>query len=125
QTDLMSYLMYPEVFLKFAKVRAAHGDVEVLPSPQFFYGMQKGEEISFDLEPGKTLIVKFMTTSEPHPDGSRTVFFELNGQPREVQVKDKSIKATTRERDKADPSNTKHVAAPIPGAVTSVYVQPG
>ncbi len=125
RTDLMSHLMYPDVFKKFAKIRETYDNVDVLPSPQFFYGMQKGEEISFDLEPGKTLIVKFMTTSEPHPDGSRTVFFELNGQPREVQVKDKAIKATTRERDKADPSNTKHVAAPIPGAVTSVYVQPG
>lgn len=122
RTDLMSHLMYPDVFKKFAKVREQYDNVDVLPSPQFFYGMQKGEETTFDLEPGKTLVVKFLTTSEPHPDGSRTVFFELNGQPREVQVKDKSIRATTAERVKADTSNAGHIAAPIPGAVTSVLV---
>jgi pyruvate carboxylase len=124
-SDLMSYLMYPDVFLKFARTRAAYDNVEVLPSPQFFYGMRKGEEISFDLEPGKTLIVKYLTTSEPHPDGSRTVFFELNGQPREVQVKDKSLKGVMSERAKADPANPAHVAAPIPGAVTNIHVSAG
>ena len=125
RTDLMSHLMYPDVFKKFAKIRETYDNVEVLPSPQFFYGMQKGEEISFDLEPGKTLIVKFLTTSEPHPDGSRTVFFELNGQPREVQIKDKALKATTPQRPKADPTNQSHIAAPIPGAITSVHAQVG
>ncbi len=124
-SDLMSYLMYPDVFTKFARTRAAYDNVEVLPSPQFFYGMQRGEEISFDLEPGKTLIVKYLTASEPHPDGTRTIFFELNGQPREVQVKDKSLKASTAERVKADSTNPAHIAAPIPGAVTSVHVQAG
>ncbi|MBZ2184650.1 MAG: pyruvate carboxylase [Bryobacter sp.] len=124
-SDLMSYLMYPDVFLKFARTRAAYDNVEVLPSPQFFYGMQKGEEISFDLEPGKTLIVKYLTTSEPHPDGSRTVFFELNGQPREVQVKDKSLRGSISERAKADPANPAHIAAPIPGAVTNIHVSAG
>jgi pyruvate carboxylase len=125
RTDLMSHLMYPDVFKKFAKIRDTYDNVDVLPSPQFFYGMQKGEEVSFDLEPGKTLIVKFLTTSEPHPDGSRTVFFELNGQPREVQVKDKSLKGIAAEKAKADSSNPNHIAAPIPGAVTTIHAQPG
>jgi pyruvate carboxylase len=125
RSDLMSYLMYPDVFTKFARARTTYDNVEVLPSVQFFYGMQRGEEISFDLEPGKTLIVKFLTISDPHPDGSRTVFFELNGQPREVSVKDKALKATLTERPKADPANAGHVAAPIPGAVTAVHAQVG
>ena len=60
--------------------------------PQFFYGMQSGEEIAVDIEPGKTLVIKFWTISEPHPDGRRTVFFELNGQPREAIVRDESLK---------------------------------
>src|SRR5204863_3356176 len=123
QTDLMSYLMYPEVFLKFAKVRAAHGDVEVLPSPQFFYGMQKGEEISFDLEPGKTLIVKFLTTSEPHPDGTRTLFFELNGQPREVNIRDRALRVVERAHPKADPADAGQVAAPTAGVISGIAVQ--
>jgi pyruvate carboxylase len=123
RTDLMSYLMYPDVYVKFARARQSYGDVEVLPTPQFLYGMQKGEEISVELEAGKTLIVKFLTVSDPLPDGTRTVFFELNGQPREARVRDKSLKAEATAREKADPANAGHVAAPIPGAVTTIYVE--
>jgi pyruvate carboxylase len=123
--DLMSYLMYPDVFTKFAKSRNTYGDVEVIPSTAFFYGMTRGEEISFDIEAGKTLIVKYLTTSEPHPDGTRTVFFELNGQPREVQVRDKSLKGAAAERAKADTANPGHIAAPIPGAITAIHTQVG
>lgn len=123
RTDLMSYLMYPDVFAKFAKARQSYGDVEVLPTPQFFYGMKKDEEISVELEPGKTLIVKYSTTSNAHPDGTRTVFFELNGQPREARVRDKSLKAEVPVREKADPSVPGQVPAPIPGAVTSVAAE--
>ena len=67
--------------------------MDVLPTPQFFYGMENGEEITVELEPGKTLIIKFLTVGEPHPDGTRTVFFELNGQPREVTMRDQSLEA--------------------------------
>jgi pyruvate carboxylase len=124
-TDLMSYLMYPEVYLKFDKNRQIYGDVSVLPTLQFFYGMERGEEIAVELEPGKTLIVKFLTVGEPHPDGTRTVFFELNGQPREVTVTDTSLKKVEPERPKANNSIPGHVAAPIPGAVTSIAVEVG
>jgi pyruvate carboxylase len=123
--DLMSYLMYPEIFLKYAKVRAAHGDVDVLPTPQFFYGMQRGEEITVDLEPGKTLVIKLLTIGEPHLEGYRTVFFELNGQPREVNIVDKSLKAVVATRTKADANVPGQVGAPIPGAVTSIAVEVG
>jgi len=123
-TDLMSYLMYPDVFLKFARNQSLWGDVEVLPTPQFFFGMQKGDEITCELEPGKTLYVKFLTISEPHPDGTRTVFFELNGQPREVTVRDRSLKVQREDRPKADPNHPGHVGAPLPGAVTSIAVEP-
>jgi pyruvate carboxylase len=124
-TDLLSYLMYPEVFLAFDKVRQAYMDVSVLPTPQFFYGMERGDEIALDIEPGKTLIIKFLTVSEPHPEGTRTIFFELNGQPREVVVADRSLNMTVQERAKADPSKPGHVGAPIPGAVTSLMVGVG
>ena len=70
----------------------------MLPTPQFFYGMETGEEIAVELEPGKSLVVKFLTVSEPHPDGTRTVFFELNGQPREVTVRDQALQATVPAR---------------------------
>ena len=122
RTDLASYLMYPDVYLKFAKARAQYGELEILPTPQFFYGMQRGDEVTVELEPGKTLYIKFLTVSEPHLDGTRTVFFELNGLPREVSVRDKSLKNTAPERTKADPAIEGHVPAPIPGAVTSIFV---
>jgi pyruvate carboxylase len=121
--QVLSYLMYPEVYLKFARTRQAHGDMEVLPTPQFFYGMEQGEEISVEIEAGKTLIVKFLTISEPHPDGYRTVFFELNGQPREVNVRDRTRQVTAAAKPKADPSVPGHVGAPIPGVVTIVAVE--
>ncbi|MBV9611620.1 MAG: pyruvate carboxylase, partial [Acidobacteriaceae bacterium] len=125
RTDLMSYLMYPDVFLKFAALRTEYGELEVLPTPEFFYGLEQGKEVTIDLEPGKTLIVRLLTVGEARPDGMRPVFFELNGQPREVEVKDRSIKETTGARRKADVSKPGDVGAPIPGAVTLLHVKPG
>ena len=125
RTDVLSYLMYPEVFTKFAQSHQQYGDLEALPTPQFFYGMKRGEEIAVEIEPGKSLILKFQTTSDPHPDGTRTVFFDLNGQPREVVVRDRSLIAVTASRLKADPAHPGHVGAPIPGSVSSVAVEVG
>ncbi len=125
RTDLMSYLMYPEVFLKFAAARSEYGDLDVLPTPEFFYGLEEGKEVTIELEPGKVLIVRLLTVGEPRPDGMRPVFFELNGQPREVEVRDKSIKETAETRRKADASKPGEVGAPIPGAVTMLHVKPG
>src|SRR5579872_195325 len=125
RTDLMSYLMYPDVFVKFSHARSTFGNVEVLPTPQFFYGLGKAEEVTVELEPGKALIIKFLTSSEPHPDGTRTIFFELNGQPREVTVRDRSLQASVPVRPKADPNQPGHVGAPIPGAVSSITAEIG
>ncbi len=121
--DLMSYVMYPDVYLKFDKARTAYGDLTVLPSPAFFYGMKNGEEIAIEIEAGKNLVIKFVAVGEAHPDGTRTVFFELNGQPREVTVRDRKLKAETRSHPKADPAKEGHVGAPIPGAVTAIAVE--
>ncbi len=123
--DLMSYLMYPDVFVKFAKARSSYGELEVLPTPEFFYGLQQGREILVQLEPGKTLVVKLLTVSDAHPDGTRTIFFELNGQPREVTIRDNSLRATVRGRPKADPNAPGQVGAPIPGAISSIVVELG
>jgi pyruvate carboxylase len=122
-TDVLSYLMYPDVFAKFARNQQAWGAVEMLPTPNVFFGMRKGEEIAVDIEPGKTLIIKFMTLSDPHPDGTRTAFFELNGQPREVRVRDRSLQVQAVDREFADPAQPGQVGAPIPGAVTSIAVE--
>ena len=123
--EVLSYLMYPEVFLKFAKARQTWGDVDVLPTPQFYYGMERGQDIAVTLEPGKALAVKFQTVGEPHPDGTRTVFFELNGQPREVSVRDRGLEVKVKARRKADPAQPGEIGAPIPGVVSIVAVELG
>ena len=123
--DLASYLMYPKVWQDYARERLQHGNLALLPTPVFFYGMQPGDEISFDLERGKTLIVRYVATSEAHEDGTRTVFFELNGQPRSVRVRDLSQVAQRPPAAKVEPGNTRHVGAPMPGTVTTVAVSVG
>src|ERR1019366_5434197 len=121
--EVLSYIMYPDVFAKYATARNNYSDVQVLPSPQFFYGMEKGNEVTVEIEEGKTLVIKFLTVGEPHPDGNRTVFFELNGQPREVDVRDKSLGGTAVQRMKADPAKEGESGAPLPGLVTVVAVE--
>src|SRR5882724_6286576 len=121
--DLLSYLLYPEVFVKFDKFRQAHSDVSVLPTPVFFYGLKSGEEITVEIEAGKTLIIKFMTASDPHPDGTRTLFFDLNGQPREVNVRDRSLRVVERAHPKADPADPGQVGAPTAGVISGIAVQ--
>ena len=121
--DLLSYLLYPEVFVKFDKFRQAHSDVSVLPTPAFFYGLKSGEEVTVEIEAGKTLIIKFMTASDPHPDGTRTLFFDLNGQPREVHVRDRSLRVMERAHPKADPAEAGQVGATTAGVITGIAVQ--
>ena len=121
---LLSYLLYPEVFFEYDKFRQSYSDVGVLPTPAFFYGLKPGEEITVEIESGKTMIVKFLTVGEAHPDGTRTLFFELNGQPREVTVRDKALRAVERSHPKADVGESGHVGAPTAGLISGIAVQP-
>ncbi len=123
--DVITYLLYPRVFQDFIAHEHAYSDTSVLPTPFFLFGQQPGEELTVDIEPGKTLIVKLLTIGEPHPDGRRTVFFELNGQPRSVTVADKSLESEVVRRPKADPSDPRQIAAPMPGLVVNVAVKIG
>jgi pyruvate carboxylase len=125
KTDLLSYLMYPEVYESFAAARERYGELEILPTPVFFYGLEQRQEVTVELEPGKTLIIRLLTIGDPRPDGMRTVFFELNGQPREVEIRDRSIKEEVPAKRKADPAKPGDVSAPIPGAVTLLHVTAG
>jgi pyruvate carboxylase len=121
--DLLSYLLYPDVFVKFDKFRQTYADVSVLPTTAFYYGLASGEEITIEIEPGKTLILKFLTASDPHPDGTRTLFFELNGQPREVNIRDHALRVIERAHPKADPADPGQVAAPTAGVISGIAVQ--
>jgi pyruvate carboxylase len=123
--ELASYLMYPRVFLDFAEHQRLYGDVSVLPTPVFFYGLERNDELAVDIERGKTLIIRFLAVGEPDPEGRRTIFFELNGQPREVKVQDRSLSGGGPARPKADEADPSHVAAPMPGLVVGLSVSPG
>ena len=123
--DLASFLMYPRVWMDYIDERLQYGDVGILPTPVFFYGMEPGQEICVALERGKTLIVRHLATSEPHEDGTRTVFFELNGQPRSVRVADRSQVAQRPPPRKIEPGNPKHMGAPMPGTIATVTAAVG
>ena len=126
EEDVQSHLMYPKVYADFVKHQALYSDTSILPTTAFFYGMEPGEEMSVEIEAGKTLIVKFQTVGDAHTDGVRQVFFELNGQPREVAVGDKKLGASAlARRAKAELGNPLHVGAPMPGSVVTIVVGVG
>jgi pyruvate carboxylase len=123
--DVLSYLLYDKVFEDYVQFQEQFSDISMLPTPVYFYGLQAGEELSIDIEEGKTLIIKFLTISDPHPDGTRTVFFELNGQPRDVTIQDMSLEASTVKIPKAEPGQPGQVGASMPGMVVKVDVKLG
>jgi len=125
EDELFSHLMYPQVHDAFSKHQREYGDVSVLPSSAFFYGLQPGEEISVEIEAGKVLIIRMVSIGEADKDGKRVVSYELNGIARDLVITDKSVTATTKSRAKADPADTSQVGAPIPGLVASLSVSVG
>jgi len=123
-TDLAAYLMYPKVFREYAEHRSHYGDVSVLPTPAFFYGLAEGDEVSVELEAGKTLLIKLQGTTELPEEGAVKLFFELNGQPRTVKVP-KAGATPVAARPRAEDGNPDQLGAPMPGMVSLVAVKPG
>ncbi|MBY6059706.1 pyruvate carboxylase [Leisingera daeponensis] len=123
--DLNGYLMYPKVFLDYMGRHRQYGPVRTLPTRTFFYGMEPGEEITAEIDPGKTLEIRLEAISETDEKGEVKVFFELNGQPRVIRVPNRLVKASTQANPKAQAGNPNHVGAPMPGVVASVAVQAG
>ena len=123
--DTLSYVLYPRVFPDLAAHTRTYSDTSFLPTSMFFFGPEPGEENKVEIEEGKTLIVKLLAVGEPHADGKRTVFFELNGQPREIEVLDRSLASAIREAPTADPADPNQIGAPLPGLVVGVAVSAG
>ncbi len=121
----LSLILYPRVYPDLAQHQQTYSDTSVLPTSLFFYPPQRNVEYSVEIEPGKTLIIKLLAVSDPHADGRRTLFFELNGQPREVEVIDRSIVTEVRQAVQADPADPMQVGSPLPGLVVNVAVQAG
>ncbi len=125
RSEVLSSILYPKVFKDFAEFQAEYSDPSVLPTPFFFYGLEPNEEVAIEIEKGKMLIIKLTAISHPHDDGTRNVFFELNGQPRDVRVSDKSLATEVRRHPKADPDHPKQIGSPMPGMISGVAVKSG
>ncbi|RYG67902.1 pyruvate carboxylase, partial [bacterium] len=123
--DLYSYLMYPQVEKDFAAFKETYGDVSVLPTPAYFYGLMPDEEIAVSIEQGKTLIIRLVNVGDADKEGRRGVNFELNGIARTVMIDDKSLAGEKKTRLKADATKENEVGAPIPGMVTQITVSTG
>ncbi len=117
--------MYPKVFTDYARRHEIYGPVRTLPTRTYFYGMEPGEQISVEIDPGKTLEIRLQAVGETSDVGEAKVFFELNGQPRVTRVADRKAAAAGAIRPKADPADDNHVGAPMPGVVASVAVRQG
>ncbi|MCC5889312.1 MAG: pyruvate carboxylase [Alkalibacterium sp.] len=123
--EIVSYIMYPQVYLDYTFFYNLYGEVHKFDTPTFFYGMRMGEQVEVTLEKGKTLIIKLNQIGDPDLEGNRTLYFELNGQGRQIEVLDKSVTTTTAIRKKAEPSNKGHIGATMPGSVLQVLVSRG
>lgn len=120
-----SYCLYPKVFTDWVERYNTYGDVSVLDTPTFFFGMKLGEVIKVEIEKGKVLIIKLDHISEANEQGMRTVSFEFNGLPREIEIKDRNVKTTSVARKKADKSVLGEIGASLSGSVVKVLVEKG
>lgn len=123
--DVLSYALYPKVYLAYQAFYEQLGDVSKLDTPTFFYGLRLGQEAQIEIEKGKVLIVKLVSIGEAQKDGTRIVYFELNGQPREVQIKDENVETSVATKVKADKANPNHIGATMPGTVIKTLVENG
>ena len=120
---LISYLMYPKVFLDFVEFQKIYGDPSILPTELFFYGPKTDQEYSLPIEKGKSLIVRYLAKGEINQKGNCPIFFEVNGQPRTIEIFDKKFSSTIIKKAKADKDNINHVGSPLPGQVSQVFVE--
>lgn len=125
QEEVLSYLMYPQVFLDYQTAYNMFADVTMLDTPTFFSGMRLGETINVEIEKGKILIIRLDEIGEPDIEGNRTLFFNLNGQRREILVKDTAIKSAIQTKRKAEPTNKEQIGATMPGSVLEIFVKKG
>jgi len=121
--DFLSYTLYPKVFEDAHQNYKDYGNLGLIPTQNFFYGMKPREETRITLEPGKTIIVKFLSVGVPNDDGYRTVFFKVNGENRFVDIFDKSLKIEKQENKKIDGDDPNQVGAPLQGSLYKVLVK--
>ena len=123
--DYLSYKFYPKVFADYLDSYRKFGDVSLIPTPIFLYGMEIGEEVTIDIAQGKTLLVRLLSISPADADGKRIVFFKLNGQTRNIEVTDRSINVEKKSNSKCDPTDSKQIGSPLRGMLSIVHVKEG
>lgn len=123
--DFLSYKLYPKVYEDYLKFYREYGDVSVIPTPLFLYGMEMGQEATIEIAKGKTLLVRLLSIGEVNEQGKRTVFFKLNGQTRNIDITDRSVKVDKAENRKVDKDNDKHIGAPLQGMLSKLLVKKG
>ncbi|PPR44396.1 MAG: hypothetical protein CFH18_00973, partial [Alphaproteobacteria bacterium MarineAlpha5_Bin8] len=120
---LVSYLMYPKVFLDFVDFRNKYSDPSILPTPLYFYGPKIDQEYHLEIEKGKSLIVRYLAKGKTNKDGKCPIFFELNGQPRTIEIEDKKFNLEKVKRIKIDKNNKNQVGSPLPGKISQIFVK--
>ena len=124
-TDVLSWLLYPKVFEQYWAHQQEFGDVSVVPTPVFYYGLQPGAETIIEIARGKSIIVSLQSIGPVNEDGNRTIFFNLNGQTRNLEIRDTSVEVSRIQNPKADKGNPRQVGAPLQGLLSRVLVASG
>ena len=123
--DFLSWKLYPKVFEDLLKKLVEYGDVMHIPTLNFFYGMGLHEETIIEIGEGKKVIIELLSIGTVNEKGMRTVFFKVNGQTRNIEVRDKSVKVEKVENPKIDPGNASHIGAPLQGLLSKILVKKG
>jgi len=123
--EFASYLMYPDVFIEYVAAYRKYSDLTVLPTTIFFYGMESGQEVQLQIESARSIVLRYMGMSEVDQDGRKTVYFELNGQPRQVRVLTEKGESTKILALKSDAGNVCHIGCPMPGLIAQIDVEIG
>lgn len=125
ELDYLSFKMFPKVFEEYIQFYNTYGDISMIPTLNFFFGLKPGEECEVETAPGKTLLIRFMFIGPADENGNRIVFFKLNGQTRNISVTDKSLKKEKIRNAKAEKDNSNHIGAPLQGMLSKILVKPG
>ncbi|MEJ2003682.1 MAG: pyruvate carboxylase, partial [Cyclobacteriaceae bacterium] len=123
ELDFMSFKLYPRVFTEFYNNWQKFGEIWRLPTKAFFYGLEDDEEIFVEIGKGKAIIVRKLYTAPTDEDGISKVYFEMNGQTRILEVRDKNFKSDKPSHQKV--SSEKHVGSPLQGRIADVRVEEG
>lgn len=125
ENNISSYCIYPQVFENYIKRYKKFGDLSVLDTPTFFFGMKPGEEIRVIIEEGKMLLIRLENITRADENGDRIVQFELNGMPREIRVHDNHVEDSSVEIKKANPDIPGEIGATLSGKVVKLLVGKG